>query len=263
MSVDNIDLKRVEYLTTDRGVTPVYADQIVQQPDAYKEEDHHIWSTLLQRQTVYVQDKASSLFLNALSDMSFPLDRIPRFDDINQVLRKTGWKLVAVNGLLSDVLFFELLGQRLFPVTWWIRKKSQLDYIQEPDLFHDLFGHVPLLSNPTYADAMQRFGAIGSGAKHDNPMFMEGLARLYWYTVEFGLMNEKSKLKAFGAGLMSSRGEAEHALSNDPQHKPFKMHTAIRTAYKIDAYQPVYFVMNDFSHIIKELDLFEKLYLKA
>lgn len=253
-------LERTEYIQTSKGTIPVYADEIVEQPLTYAKEDHHTWSVLFHRQYEHVKALAHPLFLRALQDMHFG-DAIPRFDEISQ--QTQNWDLVAVNGLLSDVAFFNLLKHKKFPVTWWIRKPHQLDYIQEPDMFHDLFGHVPMLSQPFYADLMQEFGELGSGIHSTNPKFMEQLSRLYWYSVEFGLMRtvdqgKTQAIKAFGAGLLSSQGEIHHALEAQTQKKSFKQNQAAHTPYRIDAYQPLYFVSNDLQDVLHEIRKFAR-----
>src|SRR6476620_6747345 len=179
--------RRLENLQTDRGKIPVYATGVVAQPwDGYTATDHDVWKRLYARQRELLVGRASEAFLRAQAEMGLTPDRIPRFDALNQVLGEaTGWQLVGVEGLLPELDFFTHLANRRFTVTWWIRRPDQFDYIEEPDLFHDLFGHVPLLMNPVFADYMEAYGRGGIKAHGLGAEAMQHLARLYWYTVEF------------------------------------------------------------------------------
>src|SRR5690606_4060067 len=174
---------------------------------------------------------------------------IPRFEDINVVLEPaTGWQLVAVPGLIPEREFFTLLASRRFPVTSWLRTEAQFDYIVEPDLFHDLFGHVPLLFDPVFARYMQAFGE--GGLKAEGLHALEFLSRLYWYTVEFGLIHSPQGLRVYGAGILSSVGELDFCLTSPaPQRVPFDLLRAMRTRYKIDTYQETYFVITGFQQL--------------
>jgi phenylalanine-4-hydroxylase len=178
-------------------------------------------------------------------------DRIPRFEEINEPLKAaTGWELVAVPGLIPERPFFDLLANRRFPVTDWIRKPEEFEYIVEPDVFHDLFGHVPLLFNPVFADYVQRYGAGGLKA-HDLGAG-ELLSRLYWYTIEFGLIQQPDGLRAYGAGILSSSGELRHSVtSQDPKRIALELVRCMRTRYKIDDYQATYFVIESFEQLFE------------
>ncbi len=164
-------------------------------------------------------------------------DRVPEFDQLNETLmRATGWQVVAVPGLVPDEVFFEHLANRRFPASWWMRKPEQLDYLQEPDCFHDVFGHVPLLINPIFADYMEAYGKGGLKAAKLGALDM--LARLYWYTVEFGLIQTPAGLRIFGAGILSSQGESIYSLDSDsPNRIGFDLHRIMRTRYRIDTFQ--------------------------
>jgi len=179
-------------------------------------------------------------------------DAIPRFDDLNEVLAKaTGWKLVGVEGLLPELTFFDHLANRRFPVTWWIRKPDQIDYIAEPDLFHDLFGHVPLLLNPVFADYMQAYGRGGVRAHGIGGDALVNLTRLYWYTVEFGLIRQDDGLRIYGSGIVSSKGESIHCLESPaPNRIGFDLTRIMRTRYRIDTYQKTYFVIDSFDQLM-------------
>lgn len=216
--------------------------------EAYNEADHATYRNLYERQSALLPGLACDEFLAALPALG-PSHHIPRFEDINERLRKaTQWEIVAVPGLIPEGPFFSLLAQRKFPVTDWIRKPSELDYIVEPDVFHDLFGHVPLLFNPVFADHMQAYGA--GGLKAHALGAGEMLSRLYWYSIEFGLIRQSSGLRAYGAGILSSSGELRHAvLDPSPQRIALDILRAMRTRYKIDSYQQTYFVIESFQQL--------------
>jgi phenylalanine-4-hydroxylase len=243
-------LKRVEYQQGDRGEIPVYAQGIVQQDwDSYSATDHSVWQQLFERQSALLPGRACEEFLQGLAELALGPKQIPKFSDANTILRaKTGWELVAVEGLLPDLRFFELLAARQFPVTWWIRKPEQIDYISEPDLFHDFFGHVPLLANPVFGDYLQAYGA--GGVKAAGLDALSFLARLYWYTVEFGLINTAQGLRIYGAGILSSKGESLYSLdSSAPNRVGFELLRVMRTRYRIDTFQQSYFVIDSFAQL--------------
>ena len=245
--------RRVENLHTDKGKVPVYATGIVAQPwDDYSADDHATWATLYARQRELLVGRASSEFLRAQDAMGMTPDHIPRYADLNAVLGEaTGWTLIGVEGLLPELDFFEHLANRRFPVTWWIRRPDQLDYIEEPDLFHDLFGHVPLLMNPVFADYMAAYGRGGVKAHAIGPDALQNLTRLYWYTVEFGLIREADGLRIYGSGIVSSSGESVHALeSASPNRIGFDLERVMRTRYRIDSYQKTYFVIDGFEQLM-------------
>ena len=215
---------------------------------AYTDADHETYRRLHQRQSKLLPGLACDEFIAALPSLGAPT-RIPRFDDINERLVKaTGWRLVAVPGLIPEVPFFTLLANRKFPVTDWIRKPKEFDYIVEPDIFHDLFGHVPLLFDKTFADHMQAYGA--GGLKAHGLGACEQLSRLYWYTIEFGLVRQADGLRAYGAGILSSSGELAHAVkSAEPQRIALDLLRCMRTRYNIDSYQQTYFVIDSFQQL--------------
>jgi phenylalanine-4-hydroxylase len=258
--------RRVENLQTDKGKVPVYATGVVDQPwDAYSATDHGVWSQLYARQRQLLHGRASQAFLDAQDAMGMTPDRIPRFADLNPVLQAaTGWTLVGVEGLLPELDFFEHLANRRFPVTWWIRTPEQIDYIEEPDLFHDLFGHVPLLMNPVFADYMQGYGQGGVKAHGIGPEALQMLTRLYWYTVEFGLIREPGGLRIYGSGIVSSSGESIHCLdSAAPNRIGFDLERIMRTRYRIDTYQKTYFVIDSFEQLMRETQVdFAPLYAR-
>jgi phenylalanine-4-hydroxylase len=228
------------------------AQYVVQQDwNAYTPDEHALWRRLYQRQARLLPGRAADVYIDSLAKLQAE-DGIPRFDQVSEKLyAATGWRLVAVPGLVPDKTFFEHLAARRFPVTVWLRKPEEFDYIVEPDIFHDFFGHVPLLFNPVFADHLQEYGKGGLKA-----MPLGGLpylARLYWYTIEFGLMETAQGLRAYGAGILSSGGEIEYCLTSpEPRRIAFDAERVMRTQYRIDDYQDTYFVIRDFEQLFKE-----------
>jgi phenylalanine-4-hydroxylase len=209
----------------------------------YSRAEHDVWITLYERQTALLPGRACDEFLRGLDALDLHRSGIPDFKRINEELQRlTGWTVVAVPGLAPDDVFFDHLANRRFPAGQFIRKPHELDYLQEPDIFHDVFGHVPMLTDPTFADYMQAYGqggqrALGLGR-------LANLARLYWYTVEFGLMETKAGLRIYGAGIVSSRTESIFALDDpSPNRIGFDLERVMRTPYRIDDFQQVYFVI--------------------
>lgn len=216
----------------------------------YTPEEHRTWDTLFARQSALLPDRVAQPFLDGLDVLRLSKPGIPDFEELSDVLMKrTGWQVVAVPGLVPEEVFFEHLANRRFVAGRFIRRPDQLDYLQEPDVFHDVFGHVPLLAHPVFADYMQAYGEGGLrsmkfGAIHK-------LARLYWYTVEFGLIRESDGLKLYGAGIVSSYGESKFALDDpSPNRLGFDLERVMRTKYRIDDYQQTYFVIDSFDELL-------------
>ena len=252
MSTSTVTPRRVEHQQTDKGYVPVYTTAVVEQDwSQYSDDDHRTWATLFQRQMQVLQGRACREHLEALDGLRMSADHIPRFSDVNVLLEAaTGWRLIGVEGLLPELDFFDHLANRRFPVTWWIRRPEQIDYIAEPDLFHDLFGHLPLLFNPVFADYMQAYGRGGVKAHGLGEAALQNLTRLYWYTVEFGLIRSAEGLRIYGAGIVSSKGESIHCLeSASPNRIGFDLKRIMRTRYRIDSYQKTYFVIDDFQQL--------------
>lgn len=246
--------RRVENIQTDKGSVPVYATGIVEQPwDDYSATDHDTWSRLFRPQREILQGRACDEFLQAQDAMGLTPDAIPRFTDLNRVLGDaTGWQVIGVEGLLPELDFFDHLANRRFPVTWWIRKPEQIDYIAEPDLFHDLFGHVPLLMVPMFADYMAAYGRGGIKAHGIGADALQNLTRLYWYTVEFGLIKQAEGLRIYGSGIVSSKGESLYSLESPaPNRIGFDLQRIMRTSYRIDDYQKTYFVIHSFEQLME------------
>jgi len=214
----------------------------------YSAADHDTYRRLYERQLAQLPGRACDEFIAAVRQLGAP-DRIPRFDEISERLtRATGWQIVCVPGLIPEEAFFALLAERRFPVTDWIRRPEEFDYVVEPDVFHDLFGHVPLLFDPVFADYMQAYGA--GGLKASRLDACELLARLYWYTVEFGLIRTPGGLRAYGAGILSSAGELRHSVSStQPRRVAFDLQRLMRSRYRIDTFQATYFVIDSFQQL--------------
>jgi phenylalanine-4-hydroxylase len=232
--------------------TSATEDFIIEQNSSqYSKDEHQRWSVLFKRQKAGAQKFGSSLFCNALTrlEQAIPLHiGIPKFSDLNPTLIKhTGWKIVAVPGLIPDNIFFAHLAKRQFPVTTWIRKAHEIDYIVEPDVFHDFFGHVPLLLEPTIANFLQWYGEQASQA---DDVELRKLARLYWYTIEYGLILEDNRIKAFGAGLLTSRTELEYSVKSIEKHNGFDVEIIRNTNYVIDSFQTQYFVLDQLQNLL-------------
>jgi phenylalanine-4-hydroxylase len=229
-----------------RGMRPDYT--VEQDWEACTPAQHHLWRRLYARQAALIPDYACDEFRDALATLDFGAG-IPRFETINRKLRPaTQWELVAVPGLVPDLVFFDHLAHRRFPVTVWLREPEEFDYIVEPDIFHDFFGHVPMLFNPVFANYMQAYGQ--GGIKAHALGAIEMLARLYWYTVEFGLIDTPKGLRTYGAGILSSGGEIAYSIeSAQPNRIGFDLLRIMRTLYKIDTFQETYFVIRDFEQL--------------
>jgi len=211
--------------------------------DDYAEAEHQVWITLYERQAALLPGRACEPFLKGLDALDLHRAGIPDFARINEELRRlTGWTVMAVPGLVPDAVFFDHLANRRFPAGQFIRKPDELDYLQEPDIFHDVFGHVPMLTDPVFADYMAAYGRGGQRAMALGRL--ANLARLYWYTVEFGLMESPAGLRIYGAGIVSSRTESIFALDDpSPNRLGFDLERVMRTPYRIDDFQQVYFVV--------------------
>ncbi len=219
---------------------------------AYSADEHAMWDTLYARQVAQLPSRVVPAFMEGLERLRLSERGIPDFVELSGRLRAlTGWSVVAVPGLVPDDVFFEHLANRRFVAGRFIRTPAQMDYLQEPDVFHDVFGHVPLLANPVFADYMQAYGEGGLRAAKLGAI--ENLARLYWYTVEFGLIRQGGVLRLYGAGIVSSHGESIYALDDPaPARLPFRMERVMQTDYEIDDYQKNYFVIESFEALLRE-----------
>lgn len=218
----------------------------------YTADDHDTWKILFERQMEVLRPRVCQEYLSALDILGFTPFKIPNFHDVNDRLRAlTGWEVVATRGLVKSKAFFDMLKDRKFPSGNFIRKKSQLDYLEEPDIFHDLFGHIPLLSNPSYGESMHEYGVGGTRALQYKTT--KNLARLNWWTIEFGLIRKPEGLKIYGAGLISSLGEAKYCL-DDPSahHIQFNLERCMRTRVYINDFQPCYFAIDSFEDLFNQ-----------
>lgn len=238
--------RRLENRISETGeVIPSYATTVVEQPyEAYVDEDHQIWGDLMHRQEAVLQSRACEEWLAARTRLGLNQGRVPSFNALNKTLGPvSGWELAAVEGLLPGEVFFGLLAERKFPVTWWMRSRAQFEYLPEPDLFHDAYGHVPMLLNPVFGDFVQEYAKAALRARGED---QERLARLYWFTVEFGLLGTPSSPRIYGAGILSSAGESVHAVDNpEVERALFDPEAAMQQPYQIDKMQPKYFVVKD------------------
>ncbi len=217
----------------------------------YTAQEHAVWKTLFERQTHLLPGRACDEFLAGMRDLPIGPEQIPDFQRLNDVLmQRTGWQVVAVPGLVPDHVFFEHLANRRFPSGNFIRKPHQLDYLEEPDVFHDVFGHVPMLMNPALADYIQAYGQGGLRAQGLGKLAQ--LARVYWYTVEFGLVMQPHGLRIYGAGIASSPTESVFALdSASPNRVAFDLARVLRTRYVIDDFQRSYFVIRNLDELLE------------
>lgn len=231
---------------------PERADWTIDQGwERYTTEDHGVWKTLFERQSRLLPGRACNEFVQGMKDLPIGADQIPDFRRLSEVLMKrTGWQVVAVPGLVPDDVFFEHLANRRFPSGQFIRKPHQLDYLEEPDVFHDVFGHVPLLMNPAIADYIQAYGVGGLRAKGLG--VLDNLSRVYWYTVEFGLVQQSDGLRIYGAGIASSATETVFSLEDSsPNRLRFDVERVMRTRYRIDDFQETYFVIPDLDALLQ------------
>jgi phenylalanine-4-hydroxylase len=225
---------------------------IEQHWDKYTPQDHRTWGTLFNRQLATLNGKVCQEYLDGLKTLHLTADEVPNYDKMNRYLKAaTGWEVLPVPGLIASRPFFSMLANKQFPAGTFIRTPEQLDYLEEPDIFHDVFGHVPLLSNPAYADYMQAYGKGGLLAMDHKGV--KYLARLNWYTIEFGLIVSGGDFKAYGAGIMSSFGEAKYVMSDpSPNIVKFNLERVLRTGYYIDDLQATYFAINSFESLFRE-----------
>lgn len=224
---------------------------IPQQWDRYTPEEHATWDTLFDRQRKLLPGRASQAWLRGLEALDLSRGGIPHFEELSERLAKlTGWQVVAVPGLVPDDVFFDHMANRRFVAGNFIRRPDQLDYLQEPDVFHDVFGHVPMLADPVFADYLEAYGRGGQRAMELGAL--RNLGRLYWYTVEFGLVREEGDLRIYGSGIVSSAAETRFALEDpSPNRIGFDLERVMRTEYRIDDFQQNYFVVPDFDELLR------------
>jgi len=221
--------------------------------ERYGAAEHGVWKTLFERQAKVLPGRACDEYLSGLARLKLGAEGIPDLERLSDELQKlTGWRVVSVPGLVPDEVFFDHLANRRFPAGHFIRHADQLDYLEEPDIFHDVFGHVPMLAHPVLADYMQAYGKGGQRALTEFHA-LKNLARLYWYTVEFGLIAGKDGLRIYGSGIVSSRAETIYAVeSPSPNRIGFDLERVMRTEYRIDDFQESYFVIDSFDELFQE-----------
>lgn len=243
----------------------VKPDYTVAQPWAeYTVADHQRWDRLVARQARILEKRVCPEFLDGLKRLKLSDSGIPNFEELSERLHKlTGWTVVAVPDLVPDEVFFEHLANRRFPAAGFIRDEAHLDYIEEPDAFHDIYGHVPLLSHTSFADFMQTYGQKGLDAAKKGKTHMH--ARLYWYTVEFGLIDDDGLPAIYGSGIVSSKGESVYATDSDSPHRIcFDIERVMRTRYAVDDFQKSYFVISSYDELTEALEQdFDKLFEKV
>lgn len=250
-----------------------HGELYIQQPyELYSEENHETWRRLYARMQPRWEKYANQHFLAGLQSLCFDPARMPRLDDVNKFLHPlTGFKAKAVSGYVPAFLFFDCLRNREFPTTITIRRADRLDYLPEPDIFHDIAGHVPMHTDRHFADTLVRFGEcahtaaeIVSGIRDESERvktltsIIQAMARFFWFTIEFGLMNSRDGLKVYGSGLLSSYGEIQHCIeSPDVQRFPVQLEWAINQSFEIDHYQPLLFIVDSFDHLFSLVDKLE------
>ncbi len=246
---------------------------VSRQPDSqghihYSADENAMWQALLERQATQIPNRACSAYLEGLEKLNLPLTHIPQLHDIDEILQATtGWQTAAVPALISFGKFFKLLANKSFPVATFIRRFDDMDYIEEPDIFHEIVGHCPLLTHPAFATFNETYGKLGLNASKEERWF---LARLYWFTIEFGLVgNRPENRRIYGGGILSSPSETVYALNgneklhqfkhqqqpqNKPEHRPFDLLDVLRTPYRIDHIQPIYYVIDDLNTLFDIVD---------
>lgn len=222
---------------------------------SYTTENQSVWNTLFERQIQNLPGKSCTDYLSCLEKLSPVLNSksIPNIEKLSAFLHKTcGWQIEIVAGLIPVEDFFELLAQKKFCSSTWLRKPSELDYLEEPDMFHDIFGHIPLFMDENYAEFMHEFGRLG--VLHKNkPEIVVQLQRIYWYTIEFGLIKEKGLKRLFGAGIMSSYGESKHIFEKNIEVRPYDLKKIMSTDFKTDEIQAFYYQINSFQELVSDL----------
>ena len=227
---------------------PEFIEQ--QYDERYDDEAHDVWGILYERRMRTLRDTGSAVFLSGIERIGLAPDRVPDLRAVNARLRvRTGWSAVGVGGFIPAAQFFRCLAERRFPTTLIVRPRTQLDYLPEPDIFHDVFGHVPLHSDPVFADFLQQFGALAAAARSERDI--DAMARLFWFTVEFGLIHEEGRTKVYGSGLISSQSDAANALSHAATRRQFTVDAVIAQPFEIDRVQDVLFVIESFDQLFE------------
>jgi phenylalanine-4-hydroxylase len=221
----------------------------------WSDEENKIWSELVARQLACIEGKACDEYMEGLKKINLPHDRIPQLSELNEVLlATTGWQVAPVPALIDFDEFFRLLANKQFPVATFIRSREEFDYLQEPDIFHEIFGHCAMLTNPDFSEFTHKYGQLGYAAEKKDRVY---LARMYWFTVEFGLMQTEKGLRIYGGGILSSPGETQYVYSDTPEINPMNVLDVLRTPYRIDIMQPLYYTINSIHDLfeISQMDI--------
>lgn len=237
---------------------------MIQEYHQYTPEDFEVWKLLFERQEKNLQDKACKSYLNSLNELSEVLkaDEVPNFNKLNEVLSaKNGWSIEVVPGLIPVEDFFELLEQKKFCSSTWLRSKAQLDYLEEPDMFHDIFGHIPLLMDESYSNFAQKLGEVGVKNINNKEVVLQ-LQRLYWFTIEFGLKKGIDKTEIYGAGIMSSFGESNYIYEANTEIIPFNFSSVINRPFKTDEIQSLYYEIESYDELYNTLNEFDLIQAK-
>tara|TARA_R110002020_G_scaffold164884_2_gene352012 strand:- start:2211 stop:3122 length:912 start_codon:yes stop_codon:yes gene_type:complete len=266
VSVNDTLISKVDAIGTDASThddaTHKKLPYVSHQPDShgyihYRDDDNAMWQALLARQADQIPNRACSAYIEGLTKLNLPTTHIPQLSDIDEVLQSTtGWRTAAVPALISFGKFFKLLADKRFPVATFIRRFEDMDYIEEPDIFHEIVGHCPLLTHPAFATFNETYGKLGLNATKEERWF---LARLYWFTIEFGLVGRsREDRRIYGGGILSSPSETIYALSDEPKNGPeyraFDLLDVLRTPYRIDQIQPIYYIIDDLDTLFDIVD---------
>jgi phenylalanine-4-hydroxylase len=222
---------------------------IQQDWQAYTPEQHAVWAELVRRRMPQLQEHACEEYLDGFHQIGLREDAIPNLAEVNKRLGpRTGWNATPVSGFLPPDAFFEMLAARQFPTTTWLRKRESLEYTPEPDIFHDVFGHVPMHAHPVFADFLQQYGRVCASLMHDKDK-LERMGRLFWFTVEFGVIRQKGAIKLYGSGLISSHGESTHVIHNGPEIRDFNLDQVLNQQFLVSEMQKVLYAVESFDQI--------------
>jgi phenylalanine-4-hydroxylase len=261
--IDSDEAKRALAAANSQANTPadeldIEAMKIAQHWDRYSDEDHEVWRIIYDKRMAQLEHDGSRVYLRGAEAIALSRDHVPRISNVNRhLLPMSGWSSHAVPGYIPARCFFAFLAQRQFPTTITVRPKAQMEYLPEPDIIHDVFGHVPLHTDPSFAEFLQTYGQ--AALLTDDPHHTERLARLFWFTVEFGLIYEDSRLKLYGSGLISSEGEGHHALqSSEVDRRPFDLDRVCDTPFEIHHYQPILYVLDSFEQLADAMNRYAR-----
>ncbi len=238
-------------------VLPHAAPYLIEQDyAAYTDEQHAVWAELVRRRMIQLEQHAAREYLDGFEFLGLPRDRLPSLEAISRRLEpRTGWNATPVSGFMPGPAFFEMLARRRFPTTTWLRSADSLEYTPEPDIFHDVFGHVPMHAHPVFADFLAHYGQLCS--RLGDEAILERIGRVFWYTVEFGLIRQEAQVRVYGSGLISSNGECSRVLDGGCAVRPFDLDEVLRTPVKVDQMQPLLFAIESFDEIYEAMHTLE------